>query len=252
MSGIHSATHPRYPDGMSAADPVTSESRRFAVRLPRPLWIAVAAGALIVAALGLRFGVPIYRKLMVVRNIERLGGLVQRTPGGPKWLQHWAGYPWTRPLDNVPEVSLQQSGATDIDLVHFNELTSLQSLDLTRTQVGDAGLAHLNGLANLKELKLMSTQVTDRGLAHLGAMDSLEVLDLRFTQISDEGLPHISRMMALRYLDLRYTRVTNAGLVHIHRLTNLKDLALDKGQVTDAQISELNRVLPRLTVHRME
>ena len=237
---------------MSAADPITPECRHFSIRLPRPLWIGVAAGVLTVAALGLRFEVPIYRKLMVVRNIERLGGLVQRTRGGPNWLQHWAGYPWTRPLDNVPEVSLQRSGATDIDLVHFNELTSLQSLDLTSTQVGDAGLAHLNGLANLKELKLMSTNVTDRGLAILGEIESLEVLDLRFTQVSDAGLSHISRLTELRYLDLRYTQVTNTGLVHLHRLTNLKDLALDKGQVTDAQISELNRVLPRLTVHRME
>ena len=231
-------------------DPV--DPRRFSIRLPRPLWIGVATVMLVVGTAGLRFGVPIYRKQMAVSAIERLGGLAQTSPGGPNWLQHWVGYPWTRPLDDVREVVLQHSKATDLDLVHFNELTSLQGLNLTGTQVGDAGLAHLQELPNLKELKLMSTQVTDRGLAHLGEMEPLEVVDLRFTQISDAGLPHISRLTKLRYLDLRYTRVTNAGLVHLHRLTGLKDLALDKGQVTDAQVSDLNRVLPRLTVHRME
>jgi len=43
LAAIHpSATRPRYPDGMSAADRVTHETRRIAVRLPRPLWIGVA------------------------------------------------------------------------------------------------------------------------------------------------------------------------------------------------------------------
>ena len=42
MSGIHSATRPQYPDGMSAADPIAPEPCRFSVRLPRPLWIGVA------------------------------------------------------------------------------------------------------------------------------------------------------------------------------------------------------------------
>jgi len=40
--GIHSATHPRYPDGVAAADRVTPERRRSAIGLPRPLWIGVA------------------------------------------------------------------------------------------------------------------------------------------------------------------------------------------------------------------
>jgi len=44
--GFDSATLPRYPDGMPAADPITPGRRRIAIRLPRPLWIGAAAAVL--------------------------------------------------------------------------------------------------------------------------------------------------------------------------------------------------------------
>jgi hypothetical protein len=49
MTGIHPPLRPRYPGGMSAADPVTPGRCRFATSLPRPLWIG-AAGVLAVVA----------------------------------------------------------------------------------------------------------------------------------------------------------------------------------------------------------
>src|SRR5262245_55735931 len=53
--------------------------------LPRPLWFALAMAVLVVAAVGLRFGVPAYRQREAIREIERLGGLVG-TEGVPRWL----------------------------------------------------------------------------------------------------------------------------------------------------------------------
>ena len=47
---------------MSATDPTLPELRRFSIRLPRPLWIGLAAIVLVVVAVGLRVGVPIYRQ----------------------------------------------------------------------------------------------------------------------------------------------------------------------------------------------
>jgi len=46
VMGFDSATLPRYPDGMPAADPITPGRRRIAIRLPRPLWIGAAAAVL--------------------------------------------------------------------------------------------------------------------------------------------------------------------------------------------------------------
>jgi len=45
VTGIHPPTLPQYPDDMAAADPVTSERRRFAMWQPRRLWIGAAADA---------------------------------------------------------------------------------------------------------------------------------------------------------------------------------------------------------------
>ena len=62
-----------------------TEHRRFTVQLPRPLWIGLTTVVLFGAAVGLRFGVPIYRQHVAIREIELLGGAVSTTPGGPEW-----------------------------------------------------------------------------------------------------------------------------------------------------------------------
>ena len=56
---------------------------------------------------------------------------------------------------------------TDAGLVHLKDLTSLQSLNLMKTQITDAGLVHFKGLTNLQKLHLSFTQVTDAGIAEL-------------------------------------------------------------------------------------
>ncbi len=55
---------------------MTPKPRRFSIRLPRPLWIGLAAAVLVVGALGLGFGVRIWRQYATVQAIERLGGAV--------------------------------------------------------------------------------------------------------------------------------------------------------------------------------
>ncbi len=55
----------------------------------------------------------------------------------------------------------------DYALRNIEELTRLQRLDLSGTQVTDAGLQHLSGLTVLEELTLRETQVTDEGVKNL-------------------------------------------------------------------------------------
>jgi len=78
LTRIFSPARPRYPDGMFATDPATPERRRFAIGLPRLLWIGVAAVVLVVVALGLRIGLPIYRHQAAIHTIERIGYLNER------------------------------------------------------------------------------------------------------------------------------------------------------------------------------
>lgn len=69
---------------MATTDPTTPESRRFSIRLPRPLWIGLATVVLVVVTIGLQFGVPIYRRHVAIREIERLGGKFETSKGGPE------------------------------------------------------------------------------------------------------------------------------------------------------------------------
>ena len=57
-----------------ATAPITPEPRRFSIRLPRPLWIGVAA-MVVVGGVGLRIGLPIYWQQAAIREIKRMRDL---------------------------------------------------------------------------------------------------------------------------------------------------------------------------------
>jgi hypothetical protein len=57
--GIHSDTRERYPDGMPDTESETPTPRRFPIRLPRPLWIALAGGVILGIVIAVIWGQPI-------------------------------------------------------------------------------------------------------------------------------------------------------------------------------------------------
>src|SRR5262245_2417071 len=106
--GIHLRVGERYPDGMSVKatpNPLSIQPRRFSIRLPRPLWIGSVAGVLVVVAVGLPIGVPVYRQYVAIREIEEVGGRVETYARGPKWLRRQFGdCQWMKPFDEVVSV----------------------------------------------------------------------------------------------------------------------------------------------------
>ena len=64
------------------------EPRKFSVQLPRPLWIGLTTVVLVVVAIGLRIGAPIYRQQVAIREIEVLDGSIRTEPTGPRWLSY--------------------------------------------------------------------------------------------------------------------------------------------------------------------
>jgi hypothetical protein len=151
-------------------NPPPSERRRFAIRMPRPLWIGVAAAVVIVVALGLRVGLPIYREHVAVAEVERLGGWAFTEPWGPEWLASLL-YDIDQDLGDrlvtVSSVCLDGRPATDKTLEQLSWLSGLENLRLNRTEVTDAGLARLHRLTNLKRIYLANCPVTDAGVAEL-------------------------------------------------------------------------------------
>src|SRR5438874_2664031 len=104
---------------MSAAAPVPG---RVSIWLPRPLWIGVATIALVIVAVGLRIGMPIYRQQVVIQEIEQLGGKIESRHAGPQWLRDRLGYERAELLDEVFSVSLSDTRATDATVARLNDL----------------------------------------------------------------------------------------------------------------------------------
>ena len=180
---------------MAATDPPTPELRRFSIRLPRPLWIGLAAAVLVVLGVGVQIGVPIYRQQVVIREIEQVGGIALTFPRGPEWVRDRVGDDWMRLIEDVREVQLVVKPATDATLGHIGELGSLQRLYLDQTLVTDEGLAHLKRLSSLEKLSLNNTQVTDAGLQHIKGLTKLKWLMLNRTQVTDTGVAELQRTM---------------------------------------------------------
>ena len=219
--------------------------------MPRPLWIGLAAAMLVLAAVSLHVGVPIYRQRVAIREIERVKGEVLLTrPRGPEWLRGLLGDRWKRLLlDEVVSVNLADSEVTDSTLVHLKELPGLEHLWLNRTGVSDAGLANLAGLVNLQELGLQGTRVTDLGLAHLTGLTRLEILFLSQTDLTDAGLQHLVGFNRLQKLSIENTKVTDAGLARLSVLERSGGwLNVGESKVTRTGIAENWRALPKIEI----
>ena len=266
MTGIYRDNSRRYICGMDATISTDiPEPRSLSIRLPRPLWIGVAGCIMIVVAVGLQFGLPIYRQHVAIKAIKQLGGIAITERRGPAWLQRMIGEK-VRLFDVVTEVALPRatdatlaeitwlpsvkivnfSGTpvTDAGLVHLMSLTGLQELHLEETQVSDGGLGHLTNAVNLQELYLQGTLVTDMGFGKLAGLSVLERLDLSGTRITDAGLPYLKGLTRLRILVLSDTQVTDAGLEQLKALTRLEGLDLRNTRVTDAGVKNLGPTFP--------
>ncbi len=228
------------------------EARRVSIRLPRPLWIGLAAAVLVVVAIALQFAMPIYRQQTVIREIERLGGNVQTRPRGPEWLRERFGEERMTLCNKLVYVNLDDTQVTNAWLAHLAGLTELRVLSLDRTKVTDEGLIHVKRMTDLEALSLNQTRITNVGLIHLQGLTGLRKLDLGRTDINDAGLAELKGFANLEELDLGGTDVTNAGLHHLRGLTSLRRLVLrsvlaDK-RVTRAGIAELRQAMPLLRV----
>lgn len=164
---------------------------------------------------------------------------------------------------NVVYLKLTGPRLTDAGLKELVGLTSLATLDMSRTsivgdglkelarfkslrtlqvspQLTDAGLRELAGHESLQELDLSQTKVTDAGQKELARLKTLQTLTVS-PQLTDSGLKELARLKALRSLDLRGTHVTPAGLKALAGL-KLHTLDVSSAQVTDETLRVLREI----------
>src|SRR5262245_11531899 len=124
------------------------------IRLPRPLWIALATGMLVVTAVGVRVGMPIYQRHAAIRTLEQHGAYIEMVDATPDWVRHWAG----RELSVI-----------------FGEPYSVFVID-ENPRFDDDAMSVLPTLTELIEFGAEGTAVTDAGIRHLKQATTLEDL----------------------------------------------------------------------------
>ncbi len=209
-----------------ASRTTTAEPTGFSFRLPRPLWMGLTAVILLIAAVGLNFGLPIYRQHAAVQEAQLFGGGIEIRPSRPTWVSQMTPKKYRNLFDDVVVVKLND------------------------TRYGDRGAARLAGLRNLRELWLGNTAITDTALDQVGRLADLKWLSLRDTQVTDAGVIQLQRLTKLEWLSLSGTKVTDAGLKHLTGMNNLRFLALNGTAVSDRGVAELKRALPELSCER--
>ena len=184
---------------MSATDPIIPEPRRLSIRLPRPLWIGVATAVLVVAGVGLRIGLPIYRRAVAIREIRLLGGNVRVLMSGPHWFTEIVPDGWKQVFGTVHDVNMAVPAVTDAHLRLLRDIPDVEGIALSESQVTDAGLAQLIELERLEGLMICHTQhVTDAGLKHIARIRRLQYLNVvGCRQVTQEALRLLKTLRAL-------------------------------------------------------
>jgi len=121
----------------------------------------------------------------VVTEIQRRGAKVELE--GVDWLRRSFGDDFSHVAEKVRAIQWHGPAVDDKAISwlsdHRTTLTSLKSLDLTRSAVTDAGVQHLAAFPALSELNLSETRVTAAGLVVLDRLPELEWLGLKGTSI---------------------------------------------------------------------
>jgi hypothetical protein len=166
------------------------------MRMPRPLTLFLLTIALVVLGTGLRFGLPIYREQVAIREIRRLGGDVWVT--GPDWAHRWFGRKRTFDLGldvlGEPDRVFLEFCATDEALRWLQHLPRVKEVHIRCSGITDAGLVHLRGLP-VSMLDAQSTPITDAGLQCLQDLPMLRFLNVGGTRITK---PAVARLRAAR------------------------------------------------------
>jgi len=143
---------------------------------------------------------------------------------------------------NATRIRFPGTKITDAGLVHLQQFSELEVLELSNTGITDIGLVHLEPLTSLRTLHLDGTRVTDAGMAHLAKLVELRCLYLDRTAVGDMGVKHLIRLPALESLRLEATLVTDKGMKDIAQLEHLTSLTLSKTQVTDGGLEFLGNL----------
>lgn len=138
--------------------------------------------------------------------------------------------------------------ATDEVLKQVAEISSLETINLWKSQVSENGLQSLLGLPELKKLKIVQTELSAKARSSLADFTRLEGLSFIDTMISDEDLRILKTMPNLQHLYLDGTQVTKACLKYMEELTELRTLSVKRSKIAPNDLTEFEEMHPNCEV----
>lgn len=138
--------------------------------------------------------------------------------------------------------------ATDEVLKQVAEISSLETINLWKSQVTENGLRSLLALPSLKNLYIVQTELSAEARSCLGEFTRLEGLSLIDSMVSDEDLSILKTMPRLQYLFLDGTQVTKDGLKYIDELTELSTLSVKRSKIARIDLKEFEERHPTCQV----
>lgn len=127
-------------------------------------------------------------------------------------------------VQGLKQVSLARNHrVVDDHLEPLSQIGTLETINLTETEVTDAGVRLLARLPKLKTLRLAETGLDGSCFASFSRV-SLTKLILNEAPISGEGLRSISRIKSLEWLDLNLVSLPAAEITHLRHCSNLRAL----------------------------
>lgn len=151
-------------------------------------------------------------------------------------------------LTNLEQLYLWGITVDDADIQKLSNLTKLQVIDLTFSDISGESLKVLAKLPNLVSIRLDGCDVTDEQLEVLSDKTELIELYLSKTKVTDAGLKHVRNMKKLILLDLSDCEITDSGLSSLGHFPQLRSLWLskltrygddDRGSLTDQCVDYL-------------
>lgn len=120
----------------------------------------------------------------------------------------------------------------------LSKLVRLENLHIGWTQFSSPELRHLESLSSLQSLDLSGSQV--RQFAPLTSLTTLTRLCLNRTNMSSNGLKHVLPLTRLRALHVGgNTKLGNQAVAELTKLTQLVELSLSQTNLTDPGLAPL-------------
>lgn len=152
-------------------------------------------------------------------------------------------------LRNPRALTLDYRGTalSDAGMKPLVNMTKLERLEISGTDVGDDGLLYLKN-SPLNYLNLSGTRVTDKGLETIGKfIPTLEGLDLNDTAVTSKGIEYLTALPKLSKLYLCDTKIDGSALESLGKIKTLTSLSIGLIALKDNELPAL-AALPSLRI----